>query len=135
MRPPRHRLVALCLLGFQISACASWQPSTVGPSQLIQEERPQAVRVTHIDGRSQVIRNPTIARDSVAVFSGECRRVQGTRGGYQCPTTGLVALSEVRAIEAQAPSRATALIFMGVAVTVVAGYAIQSAWSASFSGR
>ena len=126
MRPRRYRLVALLLLGFQISACASWQPSTVSPRQLIQEERPQAVRVTHIDGRSQVIRNPTIARDSVAVVSGECRRVQGTRGRYQCPTTGLMALSDVREIEAQVPSRATALIFMGVVVTAMVGYAFPT---------
>ena len=50
MRLRRCRPLALSLLVVHLGACATWQPSTVSPRQLIEEERPPSIRVIRHDG-------------------------------------------------------------------------------------
>ena len=98
------RAIAVVLLTLHLAACTSWQPTAVSPRRLIEEERPQSVRVTRFDGTNLVARNPVIRNDSIAVVSGECRRLPGLEPRYSCPTSPLVALDDVRGIAVRARS-------------------------------
>ena len=107
MRLRRYRPVAIVLLVLHLSACTTWRPSPIEPRQLIEEERPSAVRITKTDGTEQVVREPRIQGDSIAMTSEDCRTSvaagASVAGGVRilCETTTLAvaALGDVRGIE------------------------------------
>ena len=43
----------------------SWRPSTVSPRQLVSDGQPSSVRVSLVDGRQFVLREPSISGDSI----------------------------------------------------------------------
>ena len=63
LRP--YRSSAILLLALHLNACMTWQPSTVGLRELIEERRPEQIRVTKIDGSRLTLRNPTVEADSI----------------------------------------------------------------------
>ena len=104
MRLHRYRPVALALLVVHLSACSSWQLTTVAPPQLIAEEEPSQVRITRTDGEQVTIRNPEVRADSivgedrsVAVSDVQQLEVRRFRAGA---TVGLVLLIGVVAVGA-----------------------------------
>ena len=104
------RPMALTLLVLHVSGCMTWQPSPLSPRRLIQEEEPHKVRVTLPDSTPLVVRNPLIEDDSIAVVSGQCRRLPGRTVRYSCPTRALVALDDVAAIEVERRARGRTLL-------------------------
>ncbi len=64
MRPLARRVIAALLLVL-LTACHSWQPTTVSPQGWTPEERPSSVRVTLVTGETVTIENPTVRNDSI----------------------------------------------------------------------
>ena len=86
LRLHRFRPFVLMILVVHLQACFStWQPSTVSPSQVIEAEEPQEVRITRTNGEQVTIRGPEVWADSIA----------GTEGGD--PVS--VGLSDIGRIE------------------------------------
>ena len=85
----RYRPVALVLMVLHLSACLSWQPTTVSPPQLIEGEEPSQVRITRTDGERVTIHSPQVRADSIVGDGGtvavssiqrvEVRRFSGVR--------------------------------------------------------
>ena len=96
----------LSVLALQLGACATWQPAPVGPRELIEAERPASVRVLRLDGTTTVVRDPRIENDSIVTVTGECRRLQNSPG-YVCPTTAVVALTDVLRLDTRRISATT----------------------------
>lgn len=88
MRRPCRRALALLLLVLHVGACTYWQPTSLSPRQVVEQERPRRVRVTTVDGEQQHVRRPRVRSDSLA--SGDPRRA-----GEPIP------LSEIRSLEIQ----------------------------------
>ena len=65
MRTPLTRRFIAALLMVLLTACHSWQPTTVSPQQLIPEEQPSPVRVTLTNGETVTIKDPTMRNDSI----------------------------------------------------------------------
>jgi hypothetical protein len=88
-------------MALQLTGCSTWLPSTAGPRQLIQDERPAAVRVTKTDGEQVELRAPELRGDSV-------------RGGGRWPTRAGVAVSDIGTIEFRrsSPGRTAALLIL-----------------------
>ena len=64
-RTPLARRVTAALLLVLLTACHSWQPTTVSPQQLIPEEQPSSVRATLTSGEVIIVENPTMRNDSI----------------------------------------------------------------------
>ncbi len=64
-RTPLTRRVIAALLLVLLTACYSWQPTTVSPQQLIPEEQPSSVRVTLMNDETVTVRDPTMRNDSI----------------------------------------------------------------------
>ena len=62
--PLTRRLVAAVLLVL-LTACQSWQPTTVSPQGWTPEERPASVRATLTSGEVITVRDPTMRNDSL----------------------------------------------------------------------
>lgn len=83
--PPRpHRLGAVVLLALHSTACltlefSTWQPTTVGPRRLIEEQHPDLIRVTTDEGSHLTLSYPTVEGDSIAGNSllSPARTVEG----------------------------------------------------------
>ncbi len=129
MKLRRYRPVAIVLLVLHLGACTTLEPTPISPRQLIEEKRPQSVRVTGIDGTYFQVRNPRIANDSIAVVSGVCRRLPGISGPrrYRCPTTALIALDDVRVLEVRRRARGRTLLLISPLLYIVVLVAIYSA--------
>ena len=69
MRPLTRRVIAALLLVL-LTACYSWQPTTVSPQRLIAEDQPSSVRVTLTNGETVTIENPTVRNDSIVALTG-----------------------------------------------------------------
>ena len=69
-RTPLTRRVIAALLLVLLTACHSWQPTTVSPQRLISEERPSSVRVTLTNGRQLTLVNTSIRNDSIVHGDG-----------------------------------------------------------------
>jgi len=69
MRPLARRVIAALLLVL-LTACHSWQPTTVSPQGWTPEERPSSVRVTLVTGETVTIENPTVRNDSIVGATG-----------------------------------------------------------------
>jgi len=65
MRLGRFRPAAAVLLFLHLSACTSWQPTYVSPSQLIPRERPTSVRATLSGGARVTLEFPIMRNDSI----------------------------------------------------------------------
>ena len=61
-RSPLARRVIAALLLVLLTACQTWQPTTVS---LIPEEQPSSVRVTLRSGERATLENPTVRNDSI----------------------------------------------------------------------
>ena len=59
-----QRFTAVLLLVL-LTACHSWQQTTVSPQQLIRGEQPTSVRVTRASRETITLRDPTMRNDSV----------------------------------------------------------------------
>ncbi len=86
-RTPLARRVIAALLLLLLTACHSWQPTTVSPQQLIPEEQPSSVRATLTSGEVITVENPTMRNDSI---------VGATDAGVAAVASRDVRLFEVR---------------------------------------
>ena len=64
-RTPLARRFIAALLMVALTACVTWQPTTVSPQQLIPAEQPSSVRVTLTSGETRTVRDPTMRNDSI----------------------------------------------------------------------
>jgi hypothetical protein len=86
-RTPIGRRVIAVLLLVLLTACRSWQPTTVSPQRLITEDQPSSVRVTLMNGETVIVENATVRNDSI---------VASTDAGVAAAALGDVRLLEVR---------------------------------------
>ena len=62
----RARAVLLLFLLLNLTACTSWQPAaTPSPTQFIEAEQPDRVRVTVRDGTESVLEEPSVEGDEL----------------------------------------------------------------------
>ena len=59
------RAIAALLLVVHLVGCTAWEPIAVGPSELIQGERPESIRVHYSDGQQVVLSQPGLRNDSI----------------------------------------------------------------------
>ena len=64
-RTPLARRVIAAVLMALLTACHSWQPTTVSPQRSIAEDQPSSVRVTLMNGDTVTVENPTMRNDSI----------------------------------------------------------------------
>ena len=69
MKRTQQRFIATLLLVL-LTACHSWQPTTVSPQGWTPEERPSSVRVTLTNGEFVTVENPTVRNDSIVGVAG-----------------------------------------------------------------
>ena len=70
-RTPLARRVIAALLMVLLTACHSWEPTTISPQQLIPEDQPSSVRVTLLNGETVTVGNPTMRSDSIVGATGD----------------------------------------------------------------
>jgi len=109
--------VAVCV--FQFSACTTWQPSTVSPREVIEQERPESIRVTGADGEHVQVWEPKIRNDSIAFVSGTCIRIPDRRVRYTCPMTTVLPVDDVTLLEVQRPAHIRTLAALAPMVSFV----------------
>ena len=62
----RARAVLLLFLLLNLTACTSWQPAaTPSPTQFVEVEQPDRVRVTVRDGTESVLEEPSVEGDEL----------------------------------------------------------------------
>ena len=67
----RPRAVLLLFLVLHLTACMSWQSAaTPSPSQFIEAEQPDRVRVTTQDGTQVELENPSVEGDELVASGG-----------------------------------------------------------------
>ncbi len=67
----RLRAVLLLFLVLHLTACMSWQSAaTPSPSQFIEAEQPDRVRVTTQDGTQVELENPSVEGDELVALGG-----------------------------------------------------------------
>jgi len=122
VRPLRFRSFATFLLAMHVAGCVYWQPATVPPQRLIEDEQPSQVRVTTLDGARLVFRSPEIRSDSLA-------------GGGTRPTQLAVPISQIGSLEVQrfSAGRTVGLIFL-IGVTALAATFVYLVTSICESG-
>ncbi len=76
MKLRRYRPIALVLLVLHLAGCKTWQPTTVGPRQLIEEERPSQVRIFGSNGTQLTLSGPTLQGDSIIGTRERLRRTE-----------------------------------------------------------
>ena len=69
-RTPLARRVIAALLLVLLTACHSWQPTTVSPQGWTPEERPPSVRATLTRGETITVWEPTMRNDSIVSATG-----------------------------------------------------------------
>ena len=78
----RLRAVLLLFLVLHLTACMSWQSAaTPSPSQFIEAEQPDRVRVTTQDGTQVELENPSVEGDELVAS-----------GGFSMPSADVVIL-------------------------------------------
>ena len=65
MRTPLARRVVAGALMVLLTACHSWQPTTISPQGWTPEERPSSVRATLTSREVITVRDPTMRNDSI----------------------------------------------------------------------
>ena len=106
----RYRPMAVLLLALHVQACTAWQPSTVRPPQLIEEEEPSQVRITRTDGGRVTIQSPWVRADAIVG--------RGVRGSPRPWEERSVVVSDIRQIETRrfSPGKTVGLFFLGAAI-------------------
>ena len=102
-RTPMARRFIAALLMVLLTACHSWQPTTVSPQGWTPEERPSSVRVTRTSGEVLTIRDPIVRNGSIL--------------GYTDAGVAAAALGDVRLLEVRRVHRG--LTIMGITVFAV----------------
>jgi len=110
-------VVLLCL--FQLTGCTTWQPTAVSPRHIIEQERPESIRVTGEDGKSVQVQEPMIENDSIAFVSGPCARISDRSRRYSCPMTTVIPLDEVARLEVQRPAHVRTLAALAPVVSFI----------------
>lgn len=64
LRPRRSAIACLLLLAY-VPGCTSWHVGTPTPAQFIQDEQPNRVRVTRVDGSTIMLHTPSVQGDSL----------------------------------------------------------------------
>ena len=76
----RYCSVLLLFLLLHLTACQAWQSvslDAISPDQLIEEDRPDRVRVTMPDGTQVELENPSVEGDELVGYAGGYERVGG----------------------------------------------------------
>lgn len=120
----RYRPIAVVLVVLHLNACSTWQPATVSPRELVERDQPSSVRVTRLDGRQSVLRDPYITNDSIVgwvripcsslAISGRCI------GGRSLDPA---LLDEVTAIQVRRFSAGTTVLASVVVIGAIFGIA------------
>ncbi len=69
-RTPLARRVIAAVLMALLTACHTWQPTTVSPQRSIAEDQPSSVRVTLMNGDTVTLENPTMRNGSIVGVAG-----------------------------------------------------------------
>ena len=80
----RVRAVLMLFLVLNLTACQTWQSvslDAISPDQLIEEDRPDRVRVTMPDGTQVELENPSVEGDELVAS-----------GGFSMPSADVVIL-------------------------------------------
>ena len=114
------RTIAIILIACQLSACTGWRVETLSPAEVINQRKPDPVRVERADGRREVWYQPQIRGDTLVGFWNT----------YAKTPDRAVALADIRGISTRHVSagKTTALgLFLAALVVVTAA-------AASFQG-
>ena len=103
------------MLVLHLTGCYSWQPATVGPRQLIEEEAPGLIRIVQTDGEQMELRNPRIESDSLTARISTRLRTGTVR----------IALTDITAVQAR---RFSTPKTWGAVVLTGAGLAVAVVW-------
>ena len=111
---PWLRPLVVLMFVLHLTGCYSWQPVTVSPRQIVDEEEPGRIRIFQADGEAIELRNPRVEADSLA----------GRISTYDQTGTVRIALTDIIAVEVKRLSKpktvvAGAALAVGVAVIVV----------------
>jgi hypothetical protein len=129
MSPHRAALFVL-FTTFLTAGCFRWEPVPVSPREYDASPTPEVVRVVKHDGSHVVISAPRFDPDSIRVISGACQAVGDRRNRrYTCPTTAVVALDDVEALEVKQFRGWTAFVVLVPLVAVLAWAAAFESWS------
>jgi hypothetical protein len=129
MRLRRYRPIAILLLALHLGGCTRWEPTTVSPRVLIEEERPSAVRVTRADGTRVELDDPLIRADSISMPREDCERAFTSDGRAACVGVTSVALDDVQALDLRRPDAVRTVaalvlgpvVFLGAVLGVICG--------------
>ena len=78
------------LLAFLLSACHSWQPTTVHPREWAPDEHPSSARVTLTSGDAVTIMHPSTRSDSIVGLGVASGTTDTTAVGVALQDVGLV---------------------------------------------
>jgi hypothetical protein len=118
----RYRPIALLLLGLHLGACSRWEPTTVSPREVIEEQEPSAVRLTRTDGTRVEMKEPVIRSDSMQ--SEECQRIQRP-WRVECEAAGPIALGDIQSLDVRHTDAVASVA--AIAVGALAFYAMMLA--------
>ena len=107
-RTPLARRVMAALLLVLLTACQTWQPTTVSPQGWTPEERPSSVRITRTSGEVLTVRDPIVRNGSILGY---------TDAGVAAAALGDVRLLEVRRVNI---GQSLTLVFASVGFIFVA---------------
>ena len=93
----RCRPVALLMLVLFLGGCTTWQPTTVSPRVVVEQEQPLKIRVTSTRGDITVMPDPGIVNDSLVSLQERCQTGVVAVDGEECPA--MMALDEVRSLD------------------------------------
>lgn len=120
----RCRSLALLLLFLNLAACTTWRLSTVRPSELVEDERPSAIRVVQSDGAAVVIRSPRIEGDSILGTEQECvRLLSGRQPQYSCAWVDgpRVSLDDIERVEVERSVGVVPTLIIGLPILAGVG--------------
>jgi hypothetical protein len=80
-----------------MAGCTAWEPIGVGPSELIQGERPESIRVHYADGQQVVLSEPSLRNDSIIDLSSARCSTGSCDGPRAAPLEGITTV-EVRRV-------------------------------------
>jgi hypothetical protein len=113
--PIARRFIAALLIAL-LTGCHNWQPTTVSPGTVIQEERPSGVRFRMPDGDTVTVMDPLMRNDSI--FSTEAGMLP-------------VASQDVSELEVRRFSARKTIVF---AASIVGIMIVWTRWATNRSG-
>ena len=108
-----QRSVAVILLSGQLSGCMGWRAEHLSPADVVERQRPGAVRVQYADGYREVLYDPEVRGDSL-VGRGDWSAKQRDRA------RALTDVREVATRHISASRTAALLLVLGTIVVVIA---------------